>query len=118
MEITSAEYNWRDERSVSVGTSKLSSKEDVRFRRSDVARVVRHFLQAEGEGGEEYLWRIRSGLELQDPRPLPPTRNYSKSLLVRLLEINNVRLFLLLFFHFHRMFRVGELSGLSPLLDV
>lgn len=61
--------------------------------RSDVARVVEHFLQA-----GEYLWRIRSGLELQDPRPLPPTRNYSKSLLVRLLEINNVRLFLLLFF--------------------
>lgn len=45
-----------------------------------------------------YLWTIRRGLELRDPRPLPPTRNYSKSSLAQLLEINNVCFFLLLFF--------------------
>lgn len=44
--------------------------------------------------------------EVQDPRPLPPTRNYSKSFLVRLLEINNV-CFLLFFF------RPGALPPLS-----
>lgn len=58
----------------------------------------------------EYLWTIRSGWELQDPRPLPPTRNYSKSLLVRLLEINNVCFFLLHLFPYP--------SFLPPLLDV
>lgn len=111
-------YNTKDECPVSVRKSKLRIEdENVRYENVMLHAwpVVEHFLQT-----GEYLWTIRSGLELQDPRPLPPTRNYSKSLLVRLLEINNVRLFLhfsssliQLLFHLHRMFRVGELSGLS-----